>query len=531
MPQRSFWLVGVVIAAVLWGQGATALRGDVNTLMYNTLKSSDATLVAASTSSISAMTSVMWQNTKSLGFGTKTQTVSNDIDRCLHMNTMSELLVVMAALQLQTESTFPASDKPLDTRWTPMNLTFRNPKNSINITYKHLMQHTSSIVDTSFDSFVSTTSVGSQASFVKAYFTTTSISTGAVSLNGAVFSTNEPGLPTSYAFARANIALLSFIIESFIASDTLLSAQYPGGLFDYITVKFLTPFGMSSTFFLGQDGSAPLLTTIPSFTGTFSGLNFSSNASTTTYFAGCVFDMMGPTRLLHPAKFADYMGYTTLGDITRLIRGMFFSTTYSTIVSLMKDILSISSATARTTGHIGQGLGLMYFSPATICSSGSLTNVISGCPLWNVTTVLGYVSNRDYVEQGFFCATPPGSAATAGLICTATQVLHTTASTRSALNVMAMSSATFQDLAGNVTVPQAPVPAAVPLQVQSQWFGVYCFIGVYLSLMGVHFGAQLLQWLFQPAALATAAESSGAASLAYSSRPTVRRDANLVADE
>lgn len=514
----------VVVAALVLHVANTA-QGDVNTLLYNTLRTTDSTITAVSTTTITSGGTVQWENAYTAGVGNRLLTSSMTSDRCFHMNTMGELFVVLAALKLQEDFTFATTglDETLSTRYTPGNLTFTNPKNGFNVTYKQLMQHTSSILDTSFATFATTSSstVSSLSAFCTSYFITST--SGVPAINTAVFASSQPGLATSYGFARANIALLSFILENVV----LDKATGASSLAEYIAVNFFAPMGMSSTFFL-TNASYPGLTTIPSFSGTYTSMTTSNDTVSAAYYSGCVIDQMTTVTTLHPAVFADYMGFTTSGDLVRMVRGLFFSTTFATIVSLMKDIVSISTSVARMSGQTGQGLGLEYFNGDTVCAAAKGTSVVSTCPVSNATTIYGYISNRAFIENGFLCTST--SSSTYGLVCVVTTVLHTTSSSRGPTNVMAMSAVTFQDLVGNVTVANVPAGVATPDQVQSEWFGVYCFLGVYLTLLGTYFGTMALQWLFQPAALAMATDSSGAASLGYAARNSPPRDTSMMAD-
>ncbi|CUF13614.1 beta lactamase-like protein, putative [Bodo saltans] len=524
MQLPSYVVVVALLCSLLFVAGVTADIGDVNNLLYNTLKASDSTITAVTTATISSGGTVQWNSAFTTGVGNRALTTTMTTDRCFHMNTMGELFVVLAALQLQQDFAFATTlDDTLNTAYTPSNLTFTNPKNGYNISYKQLMQHTSSILDTSFATFATTSSstVTSLSTFLSSYFVT--VTSGVPALNSAVFSSSQPGLATSYSFARANTALLSFILENVIADKNVGFTS----LADYITATFLAPMGMSSTFFL-TNASYPGLTTIPSFTGTYPSMATSNNTVSAAYYSGCVIDQMSTVTTLHPAIFADYMGFTTGGDLVRMVKGLFFSTTFSTIVSLMRDIVSISTSVARFSGQSGQGLGLQYFNGDTVCASAKGTSVVSTCTVSNATTIYGYLSNRAYMENGFLC-TNTGST-TYGLVCVVTSILHTSSSTRGPANVMAMAAVTYQDLVGNVTVTGVPAATPVPAQVQSDWFGVYCFLGVYLTLLGTYFGTLALQWLFQPAALAMAADSSGAASLGYAARNSPPRDTSMMAD-
>lgn len=508
-------LVLLVLAIAVAVEAAT---GDVGVVMYNTLRSQDATIVAFSTSTMITGGATLWTNTHTRGVGNRALGTANDLDRCFHMNTMSEILVTVAALDLIAVTGFGALDDALSTLYTPSNVSFVNPTTGYNITYRHLMQHTSTISDGSFPSFVTTSgTIGTLADFVNAYFITST--SGVATLNTAVFSTKQPGLATSYAFARANTALLAFILESVIAQKGLGYSS----LDDYITTVILAPLGMSATFFL-HSSAFPGITTIPSFSGTYSAVDYTNTTNSAAYFAGCVIDQMGTTTSLHPSVYADYNGYTTLGDVMRLIRGLFYTTKFSTYVSLMKSSLALTSSVARMSGHRGQGLSFMYFNGDTLCSAATATGVVNACPVSNLTTIYGYVANREFVESGFFCA--DSATSNFGLVCVAGSMVHTSSSTRSPTNLYALAAATLQELYGTFSVSQAPVGTTTPAAVQSEWFGVYSFLGVYLTLLGVLLASVVIQWLFQPAALAQAMDSGGAASIdhAAASRGTPAGD-------
>lgn len=525
--------------------------GDINILLYKTLQGADSTIVGGATIAVTGEASlssssttgggIHWENTMPFGKQKLDQTTFFSLTSCIHMNTMSELLVTAAAIQLQLDFAFATSlDENVSPLFLPYNYTLTNPKNLLNITYKQLMQHTSSIIDGSgyVSSYATTTiPVMSLSSFIDKYFLTSDLS----AWNPSVFSTATPGLATSYAYARSNIALLSYILEKIITVKGLpfTSLQH------YLVVRFLQPFGMSSTFFVnGTTGTAPGLQTMPSFIGTFTGVNTSSASVYAQMYSGCIADTMSATFVtlgvpgwLHPAGFADFMGYTTPMDVSRLLRGLFFSSTFQTLSSRMKDSFTIASTAARVAGQTGQGLGLMYFNGDSICSAATSTNVLNSfssyngayapnCPLSNTTTVFGFVANRDYVELGFLCAmsfTTTTTSTTSSIppLCVVSTLLHNTASSgRNAANLFASAAVTMQELKGKTVIPEvAEVAAAnafktdVPAEVQSEWFGAYVFLGVYATLIAVYLVSMFVQWLVAPAALATAVDSAGAASV------------------
>ena len=544
-------LVAVVFVFAYSAESAAVDPGDINILMFKTLQGADSTIVGGATIAITSDTTlsssstsggIHWENTMPFGKQKLDQTSAFSLTSCIHMNTMSELLVTAAAIQLQLDFSFATSlDENVSPLYLPYNYTLTNPKNLLNVTYKQLMQHTSSIVDaTSYVSSYATTTlpVMSLSAFIEDYFLTSDKS----AWNPSVFSTATPGLATSYAYARSNIALLSYILERVIVVKALPFSS----LQEYLVVRFLQPFGMSSTFFINRTtGAAPGLQTMPSFIGTFTGVNTSSASMYAKMYTGCIADTMsasfvtaGVPGWLHPAGFADFMGYTTPMDVARLLRGLFFGTTFATLSSRMKDSFTISTTVARVAGQVGQGLGLMYFNGDVICSAATSTNVLNSnsayngayaanCPLSNATTVFGFVANRDYVELGFLCAlsftttSTTTSSTTTPPLCVVSTLLHNTASSgRSGANLYASAAVTMQELKGTTVIPEVAEAAAataylttVPSEVDSEWYGAYVFLGVYGTLIMVYLVSMFVQWLVAPAALATAVDSAGAASM------------------
>ena len=375
-------------------------------------------------------------------------------------------------------------------------LTLKNPYKSVAITYKMLMTHTSTLLDTIFDTSTATTpnTVGTLPLFVEKYLVSSS-----GSLITTVFSNNEPGTATAYSFARINIALMAYILEKVITINGLAYAS----LADYIAQEVLQPMGMSSTFWLLTDGSAPGIVTAPSFSGAYTSVSSSITSAYSPFFSGCIIDQFSSTRSIHPAFYADYMGYTTVGDMLRFARALLIDTSFATVASLMKETLTVASGVARD-AQSGQGLGLMFFDGALMCQSALTAKAISSCPLTNRSQVVGYMSSRRNTALGFACYTTTAY----GVVCAASAQVFASSTSRSYTSVMAMVSSVLQELVGSVTVATKPPEPPRRDSDEEKLFGVYVILTTYGSVMFVIFLTAFLQYLLLPASLAANATTA-----------------------
>ena len=518
----------LLLACVAWADVSYVSKytGDLGQLMFTTL-ARDGSIIGATSMTLDGTGSINWAASAAYQSDNSPSPPAKlvSLDSCMAMNTMGELLVVMAAHRLHdaVPSFANTFDDPIDRSLTPrgVNLTINN----VRITFKMLMQHTSTIMDIGWAG--SANKAGDFKTFVENYF----VVANTVILSQGVFTGKKPGAPESYLFARANIALLAYVLGQVITINNPINGVSYLSLQDYITQTMLNPMGCANTFFLNADGTAPGITSEPAFSGTFTSIPYSQSTSYASYYQGCIIDQLGGAPLLHPAYWSDYMGYTTAADLTRLVYGMFYNPTFYVTTAQMKQTIPVSSFVA---GHVQQGLGLMMFSGASICAAGIAKQVMTSCPSNNATFVVGYVSNRDYVDRGIFCSNVTSASQQ---LCTTVSILYNQpVSKRVPTNLYAMTAAVWQDLAGTISLTSgivtstfrreavelaftfgtpAPIVYHNGATTDDQWFGVYVFLGVYFTLMGTYFGTVFIQWLLMPAALATVTETGGATQLSF----------------
>lgn len=497
----------VIIAAgsVLGSEYTVATReGELTTLTYQSLAASDASLVGASTVALD-VNGPRW--TASKGFGKGVLDGSRmGLDSSTNLNTMFEIFVSAAMVKLLQDTQFTTSlDDAISTTFTPNNIALVNPTTGSAITYRHVMQHTSTILDSNFASYTRTApaTVGTLDAFVEAYLTT---GAGGV-LRPTVFSAFEPGTVSAYSFARANIALLGYMVNRIISAQSLSYL----GVDDYIYQNFIQPMGLSHTFFLQRDGTAAEIMTHLLFTGTFSGVTITDAANYAPYYQNSTADQLNIlSPLIHPAFISDYMGYTTSNDIARMLYHFFMggSTTWTTISNELKSLFQITQGLGRVSSQTGSGLGIMYFNGQTICDLATSTSIISSCPLTNLSGVYGYVTARDRVHTGFLCS----DSTSIGKLCVATTLVYSTISSRDTTAFMTLSAAIFQDLAGTLLSSSSNVVLSAPEK--DEWFGVYVFIGVYCTLVVVYATTKILIYWGLQVSIAANTNTGGAAQLA-----------------
>ena len=490
---RALAVVALLLAAAVVGIGGQEVAsGVIMELMLKTILARDASLIGLGTLTeiASAGSGASFLN-RAKGFAGADRDRMFTPESCVSMNTMSELLVSYAAIKLQRDTSFASSlDDDIDTTLAPAGLTLQN--NNQRLSYKMLLTHTSTITDGLFGASIaaSPNTVGSLTNFVESYFVTTG-----GQLNTAVFATGEPGTANVFRPARANTALMAYILERVITTRGLSA----GNLKQYINDEILVPFGMSSTFFLTTDGSAPGVTPPPFYATTLT-LDLTSSAVYADYFTGCMADSLSSARQIHPAWPADFMGVTTLTDIARLARALFMDTNNQVVSLLMQERILLTNAPSATPrqGQVAQGLGLMYFNGDNICSSAVATSVVNACPVTNQTTVVGHISARGASLVGFLCVNTDPAI---GYVCTSGTFVHGSSNAGAFDAVFQVAGAAFQDTFGRVSVLTPPPTAPLRDDDEEEIFGVLVFFGVYLSLAFIFFGTMLIQYFLLPASV------------------------------
>lgn len=482
-------------------------QGEATQLLLNALFASDSSLTGVGTMVVTENDGIEWPSSKVVGKGSLTTGITKVLshDSCFSANTLMEMLVAAAATKLQQDTAFTNSlDDIIPTTFTPSGVTLQNPTTGRGITYRMLMQHTSTITDTGFATSAAKlpATVGTLESFVESYFVTP-----AGALITTVFTTKEPGTPDSHVFARSNTALLAYVLGKVITARSLAFS----GVQDYLYQTFLQPFGMSDTFFLTVDGSVPGTTYVPSFSGTYSVPSPSAAASYGATRGACIVDQMTGDIYIHPAYVSDYMPQTTVADLSKLVYFLFVKPTYASVTIAMKQLLLISAGTASAVGQSGRGLGIMYYSGTSVCAAGTASSVISSCPLGNSSVIYGNSYSRGRTTEGVICVDGTSS----GVLCVVSVKIHSTSATRTSTDILAITATAAQDIVGTVVADTTSFPST---STEDPWFGVYVFIGVFGTVLLAYLVTQLFLFLFLQVSLASSTNAGGAANLATPER-------------
>jgi hypothetical protein len=483
--RRSLATLALAAALALLAHGAAAAyEGDTVDIMMASLLNSD--LIGAATITSSTANGVHWPLTNSVGLGGLAKDKFISTDSCVNMNSMVEVLVAVAAITLQNDVKFAGAslDQALSTTHTPRGLSFGT------ITYTMLLTHTSTITDVDFSASEATapTVVGTLAAFVEGYFVTSG------ALNAGVFDATieRAGSAAAYQHARANTALLAYILEKALVGKGLTLKQY-------ISQEILVKFGMHSTFFLEPNGAPPGVMPHPAFTGTYSSPASATAASYADFFSGCIVDRTTASVTTHPAFAADFMAITTAADIERLAHNLFLTTAFDAVAQTMKGGPVLLAT--ETNGIVGRGRGLMFFNGDTLCAGAIRNSVINQCPVSNLTTVVGYASARGSTRVGFFCTDSTASGKGLGVVCVTVVNVHSGTSGTAYDNMFALAAVSFQEAFGTVVVQASPTTAPRREGMEAEWFGVYVFLGFFLTVCFIVFGTMVIQYLLIPPSL------------------------------
>jgi CubicO group peptidase (beta-lactamase class C family) len=411
-------------------------------------------------------------------FGTSDKTNGDPmlLDSMVSMNTASEGLVVAAALRLVANGVLTL-DGAISTTLLPTgSIPFVNPSYpSTQISIKMLMTHTSSLSDSTFETYKKTTGtlLADLQSFVTAYMLTDD----RLSLRSGLFATGvQPG---QYSYARINSALLSLVVE-------LANRVTYGTALGYVRATVLAPLGMSNTVTLTLLGAPPALTYPsegPVYGETMTELLNSGNQPTTA-------------RPIHPAYFSDYSTYTNTLDLTRFLRSLFLTSTSSSTANLITIGNSMKTKTITTatgvTGQTGAGPGTMFFNGNTMCNEALATSAVTKCPLTASSNIWGWVSSGPYSQVGWYCT----DAFSGRTTCVTTVHTYTEASLKTVQLSYAMAAAAFQLTGGDTsTITQTTLDSSS----RSSLYGVWVFFGVLGVLIFVLVASYFTEYIIQPA--------------------------------
>eukprot|EP00672_Neobodo_designis_P016755 CAMPEP_0174835638 /NCGR_PEP_ID=MMETSP1114-20130205/5506_1 /TAXON_ID=312471 /ORGANISM="Neobodo designis, Strain CCAP 1951/1" /LENGTH=516 /DNA_ID=CAMNT_0016069591 /DNA_START=56 /DNA_END=1606 /DNA_ORIENTATION=- len=477
-------------AVVLLALAAAAV--DVSTLetVFNYQVQSDTTLQAAAAAVLDT-SSFRSQLSGAFGFADRTNGNAMMLDNIVRVNTLSETLVVAAALRLVAASVLPSIDSTIPTTYLPQQVSLINPAHATTpITLRMLMTHTSTLSDASFETArrTSPTAVVDLRSFVTSYMVTSS--GGVNTLSTSIFTAGAtPGSTAAYNYARINTAVLTFIIEMAVIANP---GQITGTTYTalaYVREKILSPLGMSDTVTMTTTGGFPTLS-YPTLGDAYSERVVEDRSSAGTTLT---------SRTLHPAYFSDYMTFSSPLDLARLVQSLFLSTSTSTssnlaaIGNVMKSKTVVNGGVSAMTAT---GLGIMYFNGATMCASALATGAITKCPLTAAHNVWGFVSSGQFSLVGYYCT---DAVSTTNPTCVTT--VHTyndagSAGTKPVELSQAMAAAALQLAIGDTSqVSQTTVSSSS----RSDLYGVWVFFGVLGVLIFVFLASYATEAIIQPA--------------------------------
>ncbi|CUI12359.1 beta lactamase-like protein, putative [Bodo saltans] len=433
---------------------------------------------------------------RAIGYGARNPTTGDAFlpDTPLRANTgLGEASVAVLVQTLITSQILPQLDSSVPTRFFPGGVQMLNPSfPGVPLTLRMLMTHTSSILDNGA-LFTSPTTSGtgvaqtSLRTYAESYFLTSG-SSGTSSVATDIWSSLQPGLTSTYQYARANIVLLSYILEQVIAENPTLVTSSQKTVGAYIQESVFAALGMTDTFFVLPDGSYPMTST---------GFNvFGVRVAAETSASGVVVT----TVPLYAGYTADVMIRTSANDVHKLMRALFLDSTsaFYTIGQAMIASLTTVTDSVRT-GVIKQGFGIVGFSPSLLCSSaGSVLTLTAGCSV-SSSTLYGITGVGTTSSVVAVCTANIDTSA--GSTCTTSVFSYNPSAAMSLSSTgFVAAAAAFNDqfidsavTEGTTITPDGQTPEAI--------YGFYVFLGVIGSAVGVLFMAYVGEYVLRPVPL------------------------------
>jgi CubicO group peptidase (beta-lactamase class C family) len=493
MPALHRMLFAVVLLCT-----AACVVSDVTDLQsyYTYLRAQDSTIFAGS---VLAMDTTGKLHTSSVvvGSGQFTTTVPMTESTSFGINAVSESYVATTIINLVSTGTLPFSlNEVIPAGYLPRGVSdFFNPNFPlVRMTMQMLMQHTSSIdASADFQAYTQTKSTGSVvtlAAFCEAFFVSTTTNTTKTSIWRPV----QPGLASTYLYNPANVALLAFIANVAISSNSALVVSSNKTAAAYVQEVIFNPLGMSASFLLSTSGTAPV-TSNPIQSPVFTG-NAVVQPLTTSGASGD-----DGNTLVHPAYLADYMYYSTSSDLGKYVRSLFLAasgstTTFSAVGTQMQSsTVSIAAVSGIPTGVTRQGLGIMYFDGGVMCAAAIASGVITSCPLTSSSTVYGNYGRGARSLVGYFCTTQASSTNPTCVVVQLSYFNIGASATKSYTYLLGYAAAAFQSAIGS-SVINGPSPAATTTD---SVYGVYVFIGVTAVFLFVMAASYTAEHIIQPA--------------------------------
>eukprot|EP01062_Namystynia_karyoxenos_P062703 TRINITY_DN55580_c0_g1_i1.p1 TRINITY_DN55580_c0_g1~~TRINITY_DN55580_c0_g1_i1.p1 ORF type:complete len:584 (+),score=237.39 TRINITY_DN55580_c0_g1_i1:101-1753(+) len=456
---------------------------------------------------LSAPSEVSWRTSGAFGLSSlSSPTRAFSLDTPTRIGSVSELMVVAAALTM-TNTIANNLDQPVNPQYMPNSLPLKNPSYSTqDITYRMLMQHTSSLADTGYANYIRRPSCSASGecggesaetfrTFVEQTFAPVTL--GSQTLDPKIFGSQMPGADASYRFAHVNTALLAYIMDRIIqdGAETVQSVDKSVG--SYIEERILHPLGMGSTFYLSNQGQVPVLAN--------QRLSQYENMKAREYDSTGTAD----ARFVHSNYPGDVMQFSSALDIgSRLAAVLLAPASTGTtdcepaalcaVGKRMRDTAITVSANAREF-QTKQGLGVVYYDPERICAETIASGMFSKCPLKAEHQVWGYVSAASATDRtsvaGVYCTDASGGSTVRSSCVTVLQaVKYTAVGQTSARANFAMAGAAFQTAFGESE--RAIITGADD---DDDLYGLWVFFGVIGTIGFVLVASYFTEFLVQPA--------------------------------
>lgn len=416
------------------------------------------------------------------------------VDTPVRANTgVGEMSVALLVQKLINAQILPQLDSSIPTRFFPGGIQLLNPSfPGVPLTLRMLLTHTSSILDNGA-LFTSPTTSGtgvaqtSLRTYAEAYFLTAG-SSGTSAVATDIWTSLQPGLTSTYQYARSNVVLLSYILEQVIAERPTLvtSAQKTVGA--YLQESVFSALGMTDTFFVLPDGTNPRTSTNFDV--------FASRAAVETSISGGVVS----TVPLFAGYTADVMLRTSASDVHKLMRATFLDSTsafYTIGQQMLASMVSVTDS-ARS-GVTKQGFGIVGFDASLLCtSSSSVLSFNAGCS--TISSTLYGITGVGSTTAVVAVCTANVDVSTGTTCTTSTFSFHPTRSMTLPTTGFIAAAAAFNDqfIDASVTEGTTITPAD---QKPDGIYGFFVFLGVLGSSLGALFLAYTGEYILRPVPL------------------------------
>lgn len=476
------------------GQSFTAVKKDLSSLF-----ASFTNIYAAAIVTLDAKGVTKRVSTGAHGTANPLTRVPMLTDTSINGNTAGELFVAMVALRLVRDGHLPGLDQSIPTNLMPCAMTNPFDVGSF-LTLRQLLSHSSRLVD---DSAKFQTVGASNAGSARESLRTFALNFFAVpSATGFLCASNlfQQGLSQgTYSYARANVLLLSYIIESAISQNLALVQSSQKTIGAYMQESIFNALGLDGTYFLLPDGSNPrrALSLSQFDAKAVQEMSTLTGTSTTQLFGGYT---------------ADFMLRTSASDLAKVARSLFIDTRSSFYqIGLTMQTFINATDSGRVAGMTLQGLGIIGVSNNYLCNQGqALVGFPGGCALSGSATVFGVVATGRTSAVSSLCMATAGAVVT----CTSAVVGYTTAGTlarkfdaqaltsssTSANTLYAMTTSASNNVLISPLLSQGSTITEAD-QEQPGIFGFTVFIAFFLSVVGVLALAYFSEYFVQPVPL------------------------------